>query len=1053
MLKRIRTYGAFALIIPVLLCQPFISLAQNPVKDAARDAKVTPDLLTIMTNNGAPAAVGGRGLEIKQSYVIIDNAIAIEAISADGDGRDLLPRLQALGLRNGVWFGRMVSGYLPIDKINELRNVPGLRFARPAYEPRHNSGAVTSQGDRAIGAVVARQTYGVTGAGSKIGILSDSYNKLGGAAAGVQSGDLPSGVQVLTDFLQPSATDEGRAMAEIIHDVAPGAGIAFHTAQGGQASFARGIKALAAAGCNIIVDDIIYFAEPFFQDGVVAQAADEVVATNNVSYFTAAGNQGRSSYQAGFRNSGVTVPNYGQAHDFGGGDTRQRITIPAGGNFQMALQWDDPFFSAGGTGAQSDLDILIYLADSTLVSGSFGDNIANGDPFEYAGFTNTAGSPLSIDVVIVKIAGPDPGLIKWINFGSWTVTIEHDTRSSSSRGHSNSAGAISVGAAGYGSTPAFNPGLTTAVIEEFSSAGGTPILFTTRGERINGTVGITRQKPDITAVDGGNTTFFFPGQDVEFDGFPNFFGTSAAAPHAAAVAALMQQRAGSGLSPGSIRSVMQSTALDMDDPLTPGFDAGFDFRTGSGFLRADRAVQAVGQPLTLVQPDYNCATGQLTFRATGGNSSLVEYRSIGITDWTSKPVQFIDAPVRADQNSTTVYLQARQNGVETAYSFNFRAYCQSTNANQPPVVTNSINTQVARQGNFFVFQVSTAIFSDPNGDALTYSATGLPTGLTFDPTSRQIAGTPTAAGTFAITITATDPGNLSARSVFSILVSPATSAQPLALIAPIYNCQTGGITLRTIGGDGTTITYTAVGVRRTAPTDPTGVVEAELRGDPNPIAITATQSGLTVGYRFDFAASCSGNVQPSPPTRTTATFALTDPMYSCVTGLFTFQAVNAAPGNVIEYYSVPGITNWSTNPTHLFNNDLRTAGDVRPFTLRARYVNEPASEVTLEWVRPAPCSPGARTADRAESEGSLRVTVLGNPTRDEQVEIDVMGGKGKQLHLRVSNSRGEWVSEQTVNMTGVATRRQRVSIGHAPGIYLLQVSTDTERKTAKIVRQ
>ena len=1056
MLKRTRVYSAFALIIPALLCQPLISLAQNPVKDAARDAKVTPDLFTIITNNGAPAQVGGRGLEIKNSYVIIDNAIAIEAISTDGDGRDLLPRLQALGLRNGVWFGRMVSGYLPIDKISELKNVPGLRFARPAYEPQHNSGAVTSQGDRAIGSNVARQTYGVTGAGSKVGILSDSYNKLGGAAAGVQSGDLPSGVQVLADFLQPSATDEGRAMAEIIHDVAPGAGIAFHTAQGGQAAFARGIKALAAAGCNIIVDDIIYFAEPFFQDGVVAQAADEVVATNNVSYFTAAGNQARSSYQAGFRNSGVTVPNYGQAHDFGGGDTRQRITIPAGGNFQMALQWDDPFFSAGGSGAQSDLDILIYLADGTLVSGSFGDNIANGDPFEYAGFINTAGSPLFIDVVIVKIAGPDPGLIKWINFGSWTVTIEHDTRSSSSRGHSNSAGAISVGAAGYSNTPTFNPGLTMAVIEEFSSAGGTPILFTTQGERINGTTGIIRQKPDITAVDGGNTTFFFPGQDTESDGFPNFFGTSAAAPHAAAVAALMQQRAGNGLSPGRIRSVMQSTALDMDDPLTPGFDAGFDFRTGSGFLRADRAVQAVqaaGQPLALVPPDYNCATGQLTFRTTGSNGSPVEYRSTGITDWTANPVQFIDAPVQADLNSTTVYLQARQNGVETAYSFNFRAYCQSINANQPPVVTNAIGTQVARQGSFFAFQIPSATFSDPNGDALTYSATGLPNGLTFDPASRQVAGTPGQTGTFPVTITATDPGSLSVRSVFSLLVSPATGAQPLTLIAPIYNCQTGGITLRTVGGDGTTITYTAVGVRRDALTDPTGVVETELRGDPNPIAITATQGGLTVSYRFDFAASCSGNVQPSPPAQPTATFALTDPTYDCATGVFTFRAVNAAPGNVIEYYSVPGITHWSTNPTHFFNYDLRTAGDVKPFTLRARYVNEPASEVTLEWVRPAPCSPGARTAAFGEPGGELRVTVLGNPTRDEQVEIDVTGGGQQRLHLRVSNGRGEWISEQTVDVTGDATRRQRVSIGRSPGIYLLQIGTNTERKTVKIVRQ
>jgi hypothetical protein len=208
------------------------------------------------SNTIAPIAVGS---------VVIDAA-------ASGDPETLATDLRALGAGKITVFGRMISGRVPVSAIPALKDLSSLQFARPAYATTH-VGGVTSQGDRAMHADIARATFGVDGTGILVGTLSDSYDCLGGAAAGVASGDLPADVIVLEEGPCP-ATDEGRGMMELIRDVAPGASQAFHTAFEGQANFAQGIIDLANAGAKVITDDIIYFAEPMFQDGIIAQAVD-----------------------------------------------------------------------------------------------------------------------------------------------------------------------------------------------------------------------------------------------------------------------------------------------------------------------------------------------------------------------------------------------------------------------------------------------------------------------------------------------------------------------------------------------------------------------------------------------------------------------------------------------------------------------------------------------------------------------------------------------------------------------------------------------------------
>lgn len=932
--------------------------AQSPgsLKETAKAAKISTDLVAVAQSNKATIPITTGGVTKKDWTRVKNGMIAIEAAATTADGQQLLDELQALGLQQGIVYKHMVFGFLPVGQLNNLKNVASLRFAKPSYKPQTQTGLVTSEGDKAMRSDIARQTFKVTGAGIKVGVLSDSYNALGGAANGVASGDLPAGVQVLEDVLGDDAIDEGRAMAEIIHDVAPGAAIAFNTAWLGQAGFAKGIINLANAGCKVIVDDIGYIAEPFFQDGIVAQAVNEVVKNKGVTYFSAAGNSARSSYESAFSLSAKLPPNdpfsypfdlgYLGSHNYGNNDIYQRITIPSGRSISFIYQWDDAFYSVnGGAGAKTDLDILVFYKGVFRPDlSSLEANVGN-DPVELISAYNGSDEPVELDIVIAKWDGPDPNVVKWVNWGDDDITVEYDTKSATAFGHPNAEGAIAVGAARYSQTPAFSTSLSAPVIEYFSSAGGIPVLFNADGTPLASPV--IRNKPEIVAPDGGKTTFFYglPGQSTY-----RFYGTSAAAPHAAAVAALMMEKAGGTLSFQHIRSYLQQSAIDMDDPLTPGFDVGFDFRTGYGLIQADKALAFV-QPLALVQPLFNCQTGQLTFQTTGGDGTPIQYMAIGITGWSFNAVQRVEPALFADPNTKTLTLMARQSGKLVTYTFNFRAYCQGSGANQPPALVNPIANQLAQQNAAFNFVVPANTFADPNGDLLTYTAIGLPAGLTFNATTQIISGTPTQSGNFPLGIVATDAGGLSAQAMFTLIVTPTGGVQPLALITPLYNCADGTITFRTTGGDGTPITYLAIGVQRASLTDPTGIVEPGLRVDPKPLVIYARQSGVTVSFTFNFAAFCAG----------------------------------------------------------------------------------------------------ARTAV-VEPENGLQVRLMGNPTVQDQVLVEVQGAKNQSLQLRVSNSIGTTIDEQHVELAG-ETERRSMSIGRSAGLYLLQVSTATGTKTVKIIRQ
>ena len=80
----------------------------------------------------------------------------------------------------------------------------------------------------------------------------------------------------------------------------------------------------------------------------------------------------------------------------------------------------------------------------------------------------------------------------------------------------------------------------------------------------------------------------------------------------------------------------------------------------------------------------------------------------------------------------------------------------------------------------YSFTLFSGLFSDVDGDALTWSVSGLPPGLSFDASTRTISGSATATGTFAVTVSVTDASGASASLALELVVTQIDNRAPQA---------------------------------------------------------------------------------------------------------------------------------------------------------------------------------------------------------------------------------------------------------------------------------
>jgi hypothetical protein len=308
-------------------------------------------------------------------HVHLDGRAALDDVAAQVQSLQGRVLDRAENYRHGI-----LAAYVSTDQLENIAKVVGVRALTMEHRPEVRVGKYTSQGC-AVLQTDRLNNLGLKGDGITLGALSDSFNTAyqntssppaTTAEQDVTTGDLPV-VNVLQDF--PNGTDEGRAICQIIYDEAPHSHLAFATAFVSEVGFANNIIALRTqAGCDVIDDDVGYFDEPVFSDGLVAEAVNTVVNSQTlpgkrVIYTSTAGNDGNNGYRnlsdqqvrkAGNHGNLKLVndpssPNYldpaltaGGWYNWnpnGGVEPVTTVNPPGPSSFQydLFLQWDDLF--------------------------------------------------------------------------------------------------------------------------------------------------------------------------------------------------------------------------------------------------------------------------------------------------------------------------------------------------------------------------------------------------------------------------------------------------------------------------------------------------------------------------------------------------------------------------------------------------------------------------------------------------------------------------------------------------------------------------------------
>jgi hypothetical protein len=514
---------------------------------------------------------------------------------------DLLAMLAVAGGRNIESYAsyQQLTATVPITSLwtlaqrDDVKSIAPLMpaAAEPTFAPEQKSSALSlTKNAAAVSGVKAHEAdkvhaAGIDGTGVLVCVISDGIDSLPSRQA---SGAMPP----IVTFGESGMGDHGTAMLEVVHAMAPGALLAFASALS-EVQMANVIDGMRPAGCDIIVDDVVWPAESAYQRGTIAIAI-EAFTSSGKTYISAAGDGGSAGHgtsgtwegdfvDSGEQNAAIAAIESPAAklHRFGAFGYNTLLNPPG----VLTLKWSDPLGASA-----NDYDLFVLDATgSTVLASSTTTQSGSQDPLEVITCTPST-CPVGARVVVALHSGA-PRAIRLQAYGTTPAAKLAIATSGNASGHNADPSAITVAAidvanAGGGAfTAGSNFHVENASADGdrhlFYTLGGAPItpgnlLFATGG-------GTSIAKVDIAAADGVATAT---------SGYRPFFGTSAAAAHAAGIAALVKS-ANRAASSDIVRNALMTTALDIEE-------AGDDAASGAGIAMATAAVRSVLAPLALV---------------------------------------------------------------------------------------------------------------------------------------------------------------------------------------------------------------------------------------------------------------------------------------------------------------------------------------------------------------------------------------------------------------------------------------------------------------------